>query len=223
MCYNGIRNESKENITLTKDKEKVIDLNKEVEVKEPVKKAKAKAKKLTNAQVTSQLKKTRAVKKVGVTINGDEFYYEIDTVPTATKKEELIRSIKETVLFLLGEDENDAKLISAGIENDKKFAEEVQVISGVIVVAEIMRIFSDMEVGNTLEEKQQFVLDMSDIGVFTTMAENIPEALFDIVVETTNEISAEMEEIMAQKDNLEKQIIELEQEATKIQEKEDQE
>ena len=208
---------------MTKDKEKVIDLNKEVEVKEPVKKAKAKAKKLTNAQVTSQLKKTRAVKKVGVTINGDEFYYEIDTVPTATKKEELIRSIKETVLFLLGEDENDAKLISAGIENDKKFAEEVQVISGVIVVAEIMRIFSDMEVGNTLEEKQQFVLDMSDIGVFTTMAENIPEALFDIVVETTNEISAEMEEIMAQKDNLEKQIIELEQEATKIQEKEDQE
>lgn len=209
---------------MTKDKEKVIDLTKETEVvaKEPAKKTKAKAKKLTSAQIASQVKKARAVKKVGVTINGDEFYYEIDTVPTATKKEELIRSIKETVLFLLGEDENDAKLISDGIENDKRFAEEVQVISGVIVVAEIMRIFSDMEIGNTLEEKQQFVLDMSDIGVFTTMAENIPEALFDIVIETTNQISAEMEEIMSQKDNLEKQIIEIEKESIKLKENEDQ-
>nr|DAQ00287.1 MAG TPA: hypothetical protein [Caudoviricetes sp.] len=209
---------------MTKDKEKIIDLAKETEdvAKEPAKKSKAKAKKLTNAQVTSQIKKARAVKRVGVTINGDEFYYEIDTIPTATKKEELIRSIKETVLYLLGDDENDAQLISDGIKTDERFAEEVQVISGVIVVAEIMRIFSDMEVGNTLEEKQQFVLDMSDIGVFTTMAENIPEALFDIVIETTEQISAEMEELMAQKDILEKKVVEIEAEAIKFKENEDQ-
>ncbi len=209
---------------MTKDKEKIIDLAKETEdvAKEPAKKSKAKAKKLTNAQVTSQIKKARAVKRVGVTINGDEFYYEIDTIPTATKKEELIRSIKETVLYLLGDDENDAQLISDGIKTDERFAEEVQVISGVIVVAEIMRIFSDMEVGNTLEEKQQFVLDMSDIGVFTTMAENIPEALFDIVIETTEQISAEMEELMAQKDILEKKVVEIEAEAIKLKENEDQ-
>ena len=209
---------------MTKDKEKIIDLAKETEdvAKEHAKKSKAKAKKLTNAQVTSQIKKARAVKRVGVTINGDEFYYEIDTIPTATKKEELIRSIKETVLYLLGDDENDAQLISDGIKTDERFAEEVQVISGVIVVAEIMRIFSDMEVGNTLEEKQQFVLDMSDIGVFTTMAENIPEALFDIVIETTEQISAEMEELMAQKDILEKKVVEIEAEAIKLKENEDQ-
>lgn len=209
---------------MTKDKEKIIDLAKETEdvAKEPAKKSKAKAKKLTNAQVTSQIKKARAVKRVGVTINGDEFYYEIDTIPTATKKEELIRGIKETVLYLLGDDENDAQLISDGIKTDERFAEEVQVISGVIVVAEIMRIFSDMEVGNTLEEKQQFVLDMSDIGVFTTMAENIPEALFDIVIETTEQISAEMEELMAQKDILEKKVVEIEAEAIKFKENEDQ-
>lgn len=209
---------------MTKDKEKIIDLTKGTEdvAKEPAKKSKAKAKKLTNAQVTSQIKKARAVKRVGVTINGDEFYYEIDTIPTATKKEELIRSIKETVLYLLGDDENDAQLIGDGIKTDERFAEEVQVISGVIVVAEIMRIFSDMEVGNTLEEKQQFVLDMSDIGVFTTMAENIPEALFDIVIETTEQISAEMEELMAQKDILEKKVVEIEAEAIKLKENEDQ-
>lgn len=208
---------------MTKDKEKVIDINKEAEVatEKPAKK-KAKAKKLTGAQVTSQIKKTRAVKKVGVTINGEDFYYEIDTVPTASKKEDLVRSIKETVLYLLGEDKNDAMLIGDALENDERFAEEVEAISGVIIVAEIMRIFSDMEVGNSLEEKQQFVLDMSDIGVFQTMAENIPKELYDIVIETTTQIGKEMEELVAQKDILEKQVIEIEAEAVKLKENEDQ-
>lgn len=208
---------------MTKDKEKVIDINKEAEVatEKPAKK-KAKAKKLTGAQVTSQIKKTRAVKKVGVTINGEDFYYEIDTVPTASKKEDLVRSIKETVLYLLGEDKNDAMLIGDALENDERFAEEVEAISGVIIVAEIMRIFSDMEVGNSLEEKQQFVLDMSDIGVFQTMAENIPKELYDIVIETTTQIGKEMEELVAQKDILEKQVIEIETEAVKLKENEDQ-
>lgn len=208
---------------MTKDKEKVIDINKEVEVatEKPAKK-KAKAKKLTGAQVTSQIKKTRAVKKVGVTINGEDFYYEIDTVPTASKKEDLVRSIKETVLYLLGEDKNDAMLINDALENDERFAEEVEAISGVIIVAEIMRIFSDMEVGDSLEEKQQFVLDMSDIGVFPTMVENIPKELYDIVIETTTQIGKEMEELVAQKDILEKQVIEIEAEAVKLKENEDQ-
>lgn len=208
---------------MTKDKEKVIDINKEAEVatEKPAKK-KAKAKKLTGAQVTSQIKKTRAVKKVGVTINGEDFYYEIDTVPTASKKEDLVRSIKETVLYLLGEDKNDAMLIGDALENDERFAEEVEAISGVIIVAEIMRIFSDMEVGNSLEEKQQFVLDMSDIGVFQTMAENIPKELYDIVIETTTQIGKEMEELVAQKDILEKQVIEIETESVKLKENEDQ-
>lgn len=208
---------------MTKDKEKVIDINKEAEVatEKPAKK-KVKAKKLTGAQVTSQIKKTRAVKKVGVTINGEDFYYEIDTVPTASKKEDLVRSIKETVLYLLGEDKNDAMLIGDALENDERFAEEVEAISGVIIVAEIMRIFSDMEVGNSLEEKQQFVLDMSDIGVFQTMAENIPKELYDIVIETTTQIGKEMEELVAQKDILEKQVIEIEAEAVKLKENEDQ-
>lgn len=208
---------------MTKDKEKVIDINKEVEVatEKPTKK-KAKAKKLTGAQVTSQIKKTRAVKKVGVTINGEDFYYEIDTVPTASKKEDLVRSIKETVLYLLGEDKNDAMLINDALENDERFAEEVEAISGVIIVAEIMRIFSDMEVGDSLEEKQQFVLDMSDIGVFPTMVENIPKELYDIVIETTTQIGKEMEELVAQKDILEKQVIEIEAEAIKLKENEDQ-
>lgn len=208
---------------MTKDKEKVIDINKEVEVatEKPAKK-KAKAKKLTGAQVTSQIKKTRAVKKVGVTINGEDFYYEIDTVPTASKKEDLVRSIKETVLYLLGEDKNDAMLINDALENDERFAEEVEAISGVIIVAEIMRIFSDMEVGDSLEEKQQFVLDMSDIGVFPTMVENIPKELYDIVIETTTQIGKEMEELVSQKDILEKQVIEIEAEAVKLKENEDQ-
>lgn len=205
---------------MTKDKEKVIDLNKEVEVKEPAKKtkSKAKAKKLTNAQVTSQIKKTRAVKKVGVTINGDEFYYEIDTVPTATKKEELIRSIKATVLYLIGENDDEAKLVGDSIENDAKFREEVEAVSGVLIIADIMRIFSDMEVGNTIKEKEQFILDMSDIGIFETMAENIPESLFEIVQETTASVGKELEEVMAQTSGIEKQIIELTQETEKLKE-----
>lgn len=208
---------------MTKDKEKVIDINKEVEVatEKPAKK-KAKAKKLTGAQVTSQIKKTRAVKKVGVTINGEDFYYEIDTVPTASKKEDLVRSIKETVLYLMGEDKNEAMLINDALDNDEKFAEEVEAVSGILIVAEIMRIFSDMEVGDSLEEKQQFVLDMSDIGVFPTMVENIPKELYDIVIETTTQIGKEMEELVSQKDILEKQVIEIEAEAVKLKENEDQ-
>lgn len=208
---------------MTKDKEKVIDINKEVEVatEKPAKK-KAKAKKLTGAQVTSQIKKTRAVKKVGVTINGEDFYYEIDTVPTASKKEDLVRSIKETVLYLMGEDKNEAMLINDALDNDEKFAEEVEAVSGILIVAEIMRIFSDMEVGDSLEEKQQFVLDMSDIGVFSTMVENIPKELYDIVIETTTQIGKEMEELVSQKDILEKQVIEIEAEAVKLKENEDQ-
>lgn len=208
---------------MTKDKEKVIYINKEAEVatEKPAKK-KAKAKKLTGAQVTSQIKKTRAVKKVGVTINGEDFYYEIDTVPTASKKEDLVRSIKETVLYLMGEDKNEAMLINDALDNDEKFAEEVEAVSGILIVAEIMRIFSDMEVGDSLEEKQQFVLDMSDIGVFPTMVENIPKELYDIVIETTTQIGKEMEELVAQKDILEKQVIEIETEAVKLKENEDQ-
>lgn len=191
--------------------EKIVEIKPEEKVEKPKAKTKAKVqtkpKKLTPTQVKAQLRKQSAVKTIGLEIGGTEFNIEIDTVPSVSKREELIRSVKEVVNYFLGETTEEFKIVTDAM-NDESFMNEVEILSGAIIVADIMRIFSDFEIENTLEAKQQFILDMSDLGVFEQITSEIPAEIADIVHQTTKAVSQEadkmLEEVRSKKEELDK-------------------
>lgn len=191
--------------------EKIVEIKPEEKVEKPKAKTKAKAqtkpKKLTPAQVKAQLRKQSAVKTIGLEIGGTEFNIEIDTVPSVSKTEELIRSVKEVVNYFLGETTEEFKIVTDAMNNES-FMNEVEILSGAIIVADIMRIFSDFEIENTLEAKQQFILDMYDLGIFEQITASIPAEIADIVHQTTKAVSQEadkmLEEVRSKKEELDK-------------------
>lgn len=197
--------------------EKIVEIKKEEKVEKPKTKAKTqKPKKLTPAQVKTQLRKASAVRTIGIEIGGTEFNIEIDTVPSASKRDELIRAVKEVVNYFLGETTEEFELITNAIHDDKVFMNEVEILSGAIIVADIMRIFSDFEIENTLEAKQQFVLDMSDLGIFEQITASIPEDIAKIVHETTDAVSKEADKLLKEVREKSKQLDELEAESKEI-------
>ena len=168
------------------------------------------AKHLTPAQIQAKIKKSRGVMKVGVTIDGEDFYYNIDTVPTESKKAEIETKIRKTLSYFLSENENNDGLIMELYKQNEAFKDEFDIIAGSFVVIDVLDVFSDFETGETIEDKQNFLVDLIDIGIFNDIAENIPESLQSLIMEITDKISHETDEITKKTEELRLQIEQIE-------------
>lgn len=196
---------------------KIVDITQEEKPKKTTKakttKTTAKketAKHLTPAQIQAKIKKSRGIMKVGVTIDGEEFYYNIDTVPTESKKAEIETKIRETLSYFLSEDENKGGLIMELYKQNEGFKNEFDIIAGSFVIADLLAVFSDFEVGETIEDKQNFLIDLMDVGIFNDISENLPESIQSLIKEITDKISRETDEITKKTEDLRLQIEKIE-------------
>lgn len=196
---------------------KIVDITQEEKPKKTTKakttKTTAKketAKHLTPAQIQAKIKKSRGIMKVGVTIDGEEFYYNIDTVPTESKKLEIETKIRETLSYFLSEDEKQDGLIMELYKQNEGFKNEFDIIAGSFVVVDILAVFSDFEVGETIEDKQNFLIDLMDVGIFNDISENLPESIQSLIKEITDKISRETDEITKKTEELRLQIEKIE-------------
>lgn len=196
---------------------KIVDITQE---EKPKKTTKAKATKttakketakhLTPTQIQAKIKKSRGIMKVGVTIDGEEFYYNIDTIPTESKKLEIETKIRETLSYFLSEDEKQDGLIMELYKQNEGFKNEFDIIAGSFVVVDILAVFSDFEVGETIEDKQNFLIDLMDVGIFNDISENLPESIQSLIKEITDKISRETDEITKKTEELRLQIEKIE-------------
>lgn len=197
---------------------KIVDITQEEKPKKTTTKAKTTkttakketAKHLTPAQIQAKIKKSRGIMKVGITIDGEEFYYNIDTVPTESKKAEIETKIRETLSYFLSEDENKGGLIMELYKQNEGFKNEFDIIAGSFVIADLLAVFSDFEVGETIEDKQNFLIDLMDVGIFNDISENLPESIQSLVKEITDKISSETDEITKKTEELRLQIEKIE-------------
>lgn len=168
------------------------------------------AKHLTPAQIQAKIKKSRGIMKVGVTIDGEDFYYNIDTIPTESKKAELETKIRQTMAYFLAEDEDKDGLIMELYKQNDGFKDEFDIIAGSFIIADILSVFSDFEVGETIEDKQNFLVDLMDIGIFNDIADNLPESIQSLISEITDKISREIDETASKTEELRLQIEQIE-------------
>lgn len=196
---------------------KIVDITQEEKPKKTTKAKTTKttvkkeaAKHLTPAQIQAKIKKSRGIMKVGVTIDGEEFYYNIDTIPTESKKTEIETKIRETLSYLLSEDEKQDGLIMELYKQNEGFKNEFDIIAGSFVIVDILSVFSDFEVGETIEDKQNFLVDLIDVGIFADISENLPESIQSLVKEITDKISSETDEITKKTEELRLQIEKIE-------------
>jgi len=168
------------------------------------------AKHLTPAQIQAKIKKSRGIMKVGVTIDGEDFYYNIDTVPTESKKAEIETKIRQTLSYFLSEDEDKDGFIMELYKQNDGFKNEFDIIAGSFVIADILSVFSDFEVGETIEDKQNFLVDLMDIGIFNDIADNLPKSIQSLISEITDKISNEIDETSAKAEELRLQIEQIE-------------
>lgn len=173
------------------------------------------AKHLTPTQIQAKIKKSRGIMKVGVTIDGEDFYYNIDTVPTESKKAEIETKIRQTLSYFLSEDEDKDGLIMELYKQNDGFKNEFDIIAGSFVIADILSVFSDFEVGDTIEDKQNFLVDLMDVGIFNDIAENLPESIQSLIKEITDKISREIDETASKTEELRLQIEQIEKENKK--------
>lgn len=199
---------------------KIVDITQEEKPKKTTKTKSTKATKatdkketakhLTPAQIQAKIKKSRGIMKVGVTIDGEDFYYNIDTIPTESKKAELETKIRQTMSYFLAEDEDKDGLIMELYKQNDGFKDEFNTITSSFVIADILSVFSDFEVGNTIEDKQNFLVDLIDVGIFTDIAENLPKSIQSLILEITDKISNEIDETSAKAEELRLQIEQIE-------------
>lgn len=199
---------------------KIVDITQEEKPKKTTKTKSTKATKatdkketakhLTPAQIQAKIKKSRGIMKVGVTIDGEDFYYNIDTIPTESKKAELETKIRQTMAYFLAEDEDKDGLIMELYKQNDGFKDEFNTITSSFVITDILSVFSDFEVGDTIEDKQNFLVDLIDIGIFTDIAENLPKSIQSLILEITDKISNEIDETSAKAEELRLQIEQIE-------------
>lgn len=199
---------------------KIVDITQEEKPKKTTKTKSTKATKatdkketakhLTPAQIQAKIKKSRGIMKVGVTIDGEDFYYNIDTIPTESKKAVLETKIRQTMAYFLSEDEDKDGLIMELYKQNDGFKNEFDIIAGSFVIADILSVFSDFEVGETIEDKQNFLVDLMDVGIFNDIADNLPESIQSLISEITDKISREIDETSAKAEELRLQIEQIE-------------
>lgn len=188
---------------------KIVDIAKEENPKKTTK-TKATEKHLTPAQIKAKIKKSRGIMKVGVTIDGEDFYYNIDTIPTESKKAEIEKRVRQTLSYFLSENEDKDGLIIELYKQNDDFKNEFDIIAGTFVIVDILSVFSDFEIGNTIEDKQNFLVDLMDIGIYKDIAENLPKSIQSLIGEITDKIARETDEIASKTEELRLQIEQIE-------------
>lgn len=180
---------------MSEDKEKLTVVDGGGKEKTP----KQRAKKLTGVQLDSQAKDMRKVKKVNLNIAGTKYYYEIDTVPTTTNQANFSQNVR---------------VLTAYISTEEAFStlkeEEVSAFMASMVLAELLNVFSTLEVGDTIEEKVNFIAKLNDLNILEEVAENIPEGLQDAIKHAEESISTIVDELVEEASMIQKQIIDLE-------------
>ena len=172
---------------------------KKLEVVDGGKKPKQRAKKLTNAQLESQAKSIRKVEKVNLDVSGDKYYFEIDTVPTTTNQANFSQNVRAITAYISTEEAFD----TLG-------QEELTAFMASMVLAELLNIFSTLEVGDTIEDKVNFIATLNDLGVLEDVANSIPEGLTPAIRHAEESIEKIVVELTAEADKIQKQIIDLE-------------
>ena len=95
-------------------------------------------------------------------------------------------------------------------KQNEGFKNEFDVIAGSFVLADILSVFSDFEVGDTIEDKQNFLVDLMDIGIFTDIAENLPKSIQSLISGITDKISRVTDEITSKAEEVRLQIEQIE-------------
>lgn len=176
----------------------VIDGGEQKESKPKTTKRKT-AKKLTATQMKDKAKEVRQVKKINLEIGGEKFYYEIDTNPTTTRQADFVQNVKVLTAYVSTEQAFNA------------FSEkETSMFMAGMVLAELMNIFSTLEVGDTIEEKVQFIATLNDVGILQEVSDNIPDGLRPAITNAEESVTALVEDLTKQASEIEKKIIDLE-------------
>lgn len=156
-------------------------------------------KKLTTVQLNKEAKNARKVKRASVKIGGEDYWYEIDTAPTTSRRADYVQNIRALVAYVSTEEAFD-------FLNQQQTADFLSAM----IVAEIFNVFSTLEVGDTVEEKVEFVGQCTDVGIFAEMVKQIPEELYEVVQEAESSVSKVVDELTAEAKRIEEQIINLE-------------
>lgn len=168
-----------------KETENVVDLDKKkAEKPKETKKTKSRPKKLSTTNVKNELDKVRDVKRVNLEVNGTEYYYEIDGVSTTTKQADFINNLKAIIAYTTTEEAFET------VSED-----DIAVFMSSMLIAEIMEIYSTLEVGTMITEKVDFITTITDLGILEDVVANIPQGILDVVTIAEKEISKLTDEI----------------------------
>lgn len=181
------------------DLQEEVKEEKVVELKDTKKKKATRAKKLSGANAKAELDKVRDVRKVELDVNGTKYYYEIDGVSTTTKQADFINNIKAIVAYTTTETAFDSVT-----------DEEIEVFMASMLIAEIMHIYSSLEVGTTIEEKVSFVTTVADLGILEDISNNIPDGILEAVELAEKEISKLADDLTKQANEVQEKIAVLE-------------
>lgn len=159
-----------------------------------------KPKKLTQTVIKKKIAEIANVQKVLVTVKGDVFQYEIDTEVLGTKATFLDEAITADLGFLMGVGEDGEEY--AEFFNSLIGEEMIGKTMELLITADIMRIFSDFDIENTVEAKITFIQQMSNIGILGDILDNIPEAIQNKLSEIEEEKSKMFEQLTEQAEKL---------------------
>lgn len=184
---------------MSKDKKEELKEEKVLDLKDTKKKKATRAKKLSGANAKAELDKVRDVKKVELDVNGTKYYYEIDGVSTTTKQADFINNIKAIVAYTTTETSFESVT-----------DEEIEVFMASMLIAEIMHVYSSLEVGTTIEEKVSFITTVADLGILEDIGNNIPDGILEAVELAEKEISKLADDLTKKANEVQEKIAVLE-------------
>ena len=162
-------------------------------------KPKERAKKLTTVQLEAKAKDARKVKKVNIEIGGTKYYYEIDTVPTTTTQATFAQNARAITAYISTEEAFDS------LKED-----EVSAFMASMILAELLNVFSTLEVGDTIEEKVSFISTLNDLDILEPIANSIPEGLQPAIKYAEGSITIIVDELVKEAQKIQDKIIDIE-------------
>lgn len=181
-------------------KDNVVELNDKKDAeKTPKKKSNTRAKKLSNINLDSELNKVRDIQRVNLDVNGTKYFYQIDGQTTTTKEADFINNIKAIIAYSATEKAFDTVT-----------DEEMQSFMASMIIAEVMNIYSDLEVGDTIDEKVKFIVNVTDLGILEDIVTNVPDGILKSIERAEKEIAKLTDQLKSQAEDIKKDIVNLE-------------
>ena len=79
-----------------------------------------------------------------------------------------------------------------------------------MILAELLNVFSTLEVGDTIEEKVSFISTLNDLDILEPIAENIPEGLQPAIKYAEDSITIIVDELVKEAQKIQDKIIDIE-------------